>query len=129
MATGKMSRANSTSGEATTSSACGSRRLASAMSVCTPAMVALAARPATASATISTPDKAQRSRSTGWRMRRSSWSSTSISPGCGAVMHLPSVSRVAGLQPLGQQDFDPFTRAGRYASRDDPTVPTARLDG
>jgi hypothetical protein len=50
----------------------GSRRLASAMSVSTPAMVALAVTPATASTTISMQDKAQRTRSTGLRMRRSS---------------------------------------------------------
>ena len=42
------------------------------MSVCTPAVVALAATPATASATISMQDTTQRSRSTGLRIRRSS---------------------------------------------------------
>ena len=72
MATGRMSRANSASGGATTSSACGSRRLAPTMSVSTPDVVALAAMPATASATIPMQDKTQRSRSTGLRMRRSS---------------------------------------------------------
>ena len=72
MATGRMNRANSASGGATTSSACGSRRLAPAMSVSTPDMVALAAMSATASATIPVQDTTQRSRSTGLRMRRSS---------------------------------------------------------
>ena len=42
------------------------------MSVSTPDVVALAAMPATASATIPMQDKVQRSRSTGLRMRRSS---------------------------------------------------------
>ena len=72
MPTGRMSRANSASGLATASSACGSRRLAPTMSVCAPDMAALAAMPSTASATISMHDKTQRSRSTGLRMRRSS---------------------------------------------------------
>lgn len=72
MATGSMSRPNSASGGATTSSACGSRRLASTMSVSTPAVVALAATPATAGTTISMQAKTQRTRSTGLRIRRSS---------------------------------------------------------
>ena len=72
MATGNTSRPNSATGLTTTTSACGSRRLASAISVSTPAVVALATTPATASATIPKQDKTQRSRSTGWRMRRSS---------------------------------------------------------
>ena len=49
MATGKTSRPNSATGLTTTTSACGSRRLASAISVCTPDVVALATTPATAS--------------------------------------------------------------------------------
>ena len=72
MATGKTSRPNSATGLTTTTSACGSRRLASAISVSTPDVVALATTLATASATIPKQDKAQRSRSTGLRMRRSS---------------------------------------------------------
>jgi hypothetical protein len=72
MATGSTSRANNATGLATTSSACGSRRLAPAISVCAPDVVALAATPATASATIPVQDTTQRSRSTGLRTRRSS---------------------------------------------------------
>jgi hypothetical protein len=72
MATGKMSSANSASGLATTSRACGSRWRARTRPVCTPDMVALAAMLATASATIPTHDTTQRSKSTGLRMRRSS---------------------------------------------------------
>ncbi len=72
MATGRMSRANNATGLATTTSACGSRWLALTRSVCAPDVVALAATPATASATIPKQDKTQRSRSTGLRMRRSS---------------------------------------------------------
>jgi hypothetical protein len=50
----------------------GSRRLASTMSVSTPAVVALATTPATASTTISMQAKTQRTRSTGLRIRHSS---------------------------------------------------------
>ena len=57
---------------ATSISACGSRLLAPTMSVSTPVVVALAAMPASTSATISMQDSAQRSKSTGLRMRRSS---------------------------------------------------------
>ena len=71
MATGNTSRPNSATGLTTTTSACGSRRLASAISVSTPDVVALATTPATASATIPKQDKTQRSKSAGLRMRRS----------------------------------------------------------
>ena len=81
-ATGRMSRANSASGGATATSTCGRWCAAALMSVSTPAEVALAARPATDSSTIPMQDVVQRSKSTGLRMRRSSWSSTWTSPGC-----------------------------------------------
>ena len=71
-ATGRISSANSASGRATTSRACGSRRLAPTMSVSTPVVVALAATAATASTTIPMQDMMQRSRSIGLRIRRSS---------------------------------------------------------
>jgi hypothetical protein len=80
-----MYRAISASGRATASSEAGTCLVAPAMSACTAAVVALAATPARASATISMQDRVQRSRSTGLRIRRSSRSSTSISPGCGDV--------------------------------------------
>ena len=67
-----MSRANSATGGATASSACGSRLLAPTMSVSTPVVVALAAMPASARTTISMQDNVRRSKSTGLRMRRSS---------------------------------------------------------
>ncbi len=71
-ATGRMNRATSASGRATWSSEAGIRRLAPTRSASTAAVVALAARPASVSATISLQDRMQRSRSTGLRMRRSS---------------------------------------------------------
>ena len=67
-----MNRANSASERANVSSASGICLLAPTMSAWTAAVVALAAMPATASATISMQDSEQRSRSTGLRMRRSS---------------------------------------------------------
>ncbi len=67
-----MNRAKNDSGRASVSSAVGMCLLASTMSAWTAAVVALAAMPATASATISMQDTKQRSRSTGLRMRRSS---------------------------------------------------------
>jgi hypothetical protein len=69
---GQYEQADSASGGATTSSASGSRWLASTMSVSTPDVVALAATPATAGTTISMQAKAQRTRSTGLWIRRSS---------------------------------------------------------
>ena len=67
-----MNRANSASERASVSSAGGMCLLAPTMSAWTAAVVALAATPAAASATISMQDRTQRSRSTGLRMRRSS---------------------------------------------------------
>ena len=84
-ATGRMYRAISASGRANVSSAAGICLVAPTRSDWTAAVVALAAMPAPASATISMQDSVQRSPSTGLRMRRSSRSSTSISPGCGDV--------------------------------------------
>ena len=67
-----MNRAKNASGRASVSSESGIRLVAPTMSAWTAAVVALAAMPAPASATISTQDRTQRSRSTGLRMRRSS---------------------------------------------------------
>ena len=65
---------------ASTRRACGSRALAPMMSVSAPVVVALAATPATTSATISMNEVMQRSRSIGLRIRRSGRSVTLIAP-------------------------------------------------
>ncbi len=84
-ATGRLNSATTVSGVAAAIRACGSRLLTPTMSISTPVVVALAAMPAIARATNSTQAMMQRSRSTGLRIRRSSWSVTWIAPGCGGI--------------------------------------------
>ncbi len=103
-ATGMTRMAKSASRGASTSRACGSRLLAPTMLVSMPVVVALAATAATASTKISTAVMTQRSRSTGLRILRSSWSVTLIAPDCGGItgrsFHLvaqPPSHRAPGL--------------------------------
>ena len=75
-ATGKASRPNREMPRSVGSTTSCSPRLASTTSVSTPCVVARAARPAATSTAVQKPSARQRSRLTGRRMRRTTWSST-----------------------------------------------------